>query len=135
MVPDEFGHFPEYREVTGTPSGSVWALLGLSGKEEEAAKVGAPPIPIRIGVGGRPPFPSPSLLLPSSPTPTREGGILLPPGVGLPPRARDERAGPPPPPLLYIWGRGHPLDMQVDCLAVCGAPLHRFPPCSYRCSA
>ena len=30
MVPDEFGHLPEYREVTGTPQGvygPYWALL------------------------------------------------------------------------------------------------------------
>ena len=52
MVPDEFGHFPEYREVTGTPSGSVWALLGLSGKEEEAAKVGAPPLLVQFRLEG-----------------------------------------------------------------------------------
>ena len=31
-------------------------------------------------------------------------------------------AGPPPPPLLYIQGGGHPIDTQVDLLAVCGAP-------------
>ena len=40
MVPDEFGHFPEYREVTGTPRGSIWALLGLSEKEEREGKGG-----------------------------------------------------------------------------------------------
>ena len=36
MVPGEFGHLSQYREVTGTPEES---------KEEEAAKVGAPPKP------------------------------------------------------------------------------------------
>ena len=41
MVPGEIGILPENRGVTGTLPGSVWALLGLSGKEEEAAKVGA----------------------------------------------------------------------------------------------
>ena len=55
MVPGEFGHLPEYWEVTGTPRGSQWALLGLSGKEEEAAKV-PPPKPTLNWEGGRPPF-------------------------------------------------------------------------------
>ena len=35
---------------------------------------------------------------------------------------------------LYT-GRWHPIDTQVDCLAVCGASLHRFPPRSYHRSA
>ena len=52
-----------------------WALLGLSGREEEATRWRAcPPSPIRIGWGAGPRFPS-LLLLPSSPTPTREGGV------------------------------------------------------------
>ena len=59
MVPDEFGHLPEYREVTGTPRGVKWALLGLSGREEEAARWRAPLSPIQ----------------------TWEGGIVLPLGV------------------------------------------------------
>ena len=42
-VPDEIGTIPEFREVTGTPTVSIWALLGLSGKEGEEAKEGAPP--------------------------------------------------------------------------------------------
>ena len=28
--------------------------------------------------------------------------------------------------------RGHPIDTQVDFLAVCGAPLHSYTPRSYR---
>ena len=43
MVSDEFGHLPEYRGGYRNPPGSLWALLGLSGREEEAAKVGARP--------------------------------------------------------------------------------------------
>ena len=34
MVPDEFGHFSEYREVTGTPrgvNGPEWALVEKEG--------------------------------------------------------------------------------------------------------
>ena len=85
MVPGEFGHLLEYRGVTGPP-GEYMGLIGPYWERGGGGQGGgAPPSPIRIGVGARPPFPSPSLLLPSFPTPTREGGILLPPGVGLPP--------------------------------------------------
>ena len=75
MVPGEFGHLPEYREVTGTPPGSIWALLGLSGREEEAAKEapqaqselgGEPaPLPIRIGLEGARPLLGSLLLSPT----------------------------------------------------------------------
>ena len=37
MVPGEFEHLPEYRGVYRNLPGSVWALIGLSGREEEAA--------------------------------------------------------------------------------------------------
>ena len=89
MVPKRFRDFSEYREVTGTPrgvNGPYWALV-----EDRRRRPG----------GGRPPKPNPNWgggpgppfllsLLPflPSPTPTMEGGILLPPGVGLPPWAR-----------------------------------------------
>ena len=135
-VPEKFRIKSECWRVTGTPrgvNGPYWALV-----EDRRRRPG----------GGRPPKPNPNwgggpgppflLSFPPflpSPTPTREGGILLPPGVGLPPWACHERTGSPPPPHLYIWGRGHPIDTQVDCLAMCGAPLHRFPPRSYRHSA
>src|SRR3990170_248704 len=55
-----------------------------------------------------------------------KGGNLLLLGVGIPPLSAPHEAGPPPPPLLYIRGRGHPIDTQVDCLAVCGAPSTYF---------
>ena len=42
------------------------------------------------------------------------GGILLLLGVGIPPLGAPLEAGPPPPPLLYIRGKGHPIDAQVD---------------------
>ena len=38
MVPGEIGSIPEHREVTGTPPGGIWALLGLSGREGKEAK-------------------------------------------------------------------------------------------------
>src|SRR3954462_14838757 len=51
MVPSENGNLPEYREVTGTPPGSLMGLLGLSGKGGMAGQGGRAPLP---------PFPSPS---------------------------------------------------------------------------
>ena len=55
-----------YRSTGGLPEppGSHWALMGLSGREEEAAKVGAPPPPqaqSELGWGPAPLsfFPSP----------------------------------------------------------------------------
>ena len=89
MVPDEIGHLPEYREVTGTPPGGIWALLGLSGKEGKGAREGAPPQAQSELGGGPAPL---SFLPPSSsfPLPLQigKGGVLLPVGVGLPPWAR-----------------------------------------------
>ena len=43
MVLDEFGHFLEYREVTGTPRGvyePYWALVENEGSKQD---VGSPP--------------------------------------------------------------------------------------------
>ena len=41
MVQDEFGHLPEYREVTGTPwgvYGPYWALVEKRGKEQRRGR-------------------------------------------------------------------------------------------------
>ena len=67
-----------YRSTGGyrNPLGSQWALMGHGGREEEAAKVGAPPQLNPNWEGGRPPFPSLPLPLPSSPTPIRERGEI-----------------------------------------------------------
>ena len=122
------GIYRSTRGVTGTPQGvygSYWALVG---ERRRQPRWGRPPKPNPNWGGGRPPFPSSS-------TPTRKGGNLLLLGVGLPPWACHERAGPP---LLHSFiygGGGHPIDTQVDCLAVCGAPLHRISLRSYCCSA
>ena len=116
IVPGEIGILPKYREVTGTPPGIIWALVGLSGREERWPEMGRAPLPplVRIGQGLQPPFPSPSPPLSFSPTPTRKGGVLLPVGVGLPPW-RALLLGRPPPPCSFIYrGRGAPLDTQVD---------------------
>ena len=77
MVSDKFGQLPEYRGLP-EPPGSQWALLGLSGREEEAAKWAPKPNP--NSGGGRAPFPSLLLPLPSSPTPIRERGNPTPTG-------------------------------------------------------
>ena len=109
MVPSEFGHLPEYRGVTGTPPGSLWALLGLSGREEEAAKVGArPPSPIQIGMGADPPFLLSFSLFLLLLLQLGKGGDLLLLGVGIPLGARHREGRPSPPPLLYIRGQGAP---------------------------
>ena len=86
MVSDEFGHLPEYREVTGTPrglNGPTWALVEERGGGQE---VGAHPLsPIRIGRGSGPPFLL--LLFPFFPLllGLGKGGNLLLVGVGIPP--------------------------------------------------
>ena len=68
MVPGEIGIIPEHREVIGTPPpllGGIWALMGFSGKEGKGAREGAPPKPNPNWEGGRAPFPSSLLPLPS----------------------------------------------------------------------
>ena len=56
-----------YRSTGGLPEppGSLWALLGLSGRKDVAAKVGARPQAQSELGGGWPPFPSSPLPLPS----------------------------------------------------------------------
>ena len=86
----------------------------------------APPSPIRIGVGGRPAFLLPLFSFLPLLLQLGKGGILLPVGLGLPLGRAIERAGPP---LLHSFiygGGGHPIDTQVDCLAMCGAPSTDF---------
>ena len=129
MVPGAFGHIPEYWEVTGTPRevyGPYWAIVG--DKRGRPRRGRAPLKPNLNWVGGRPPFPSPSLPLPSAPSTTRKRGDPTPGGSSTPHGARHRRVGPPPPPLLYIRGKGapHRHKLIIDLLAVCGAPLHAF---------
>ena len=44
-VPGEIDILLEYREVTGTPPGGIWALVGLSGREERWPEMGRAPLP------------------------------------------------------------------------------------------
>ena len=101
-------------ESYGNSRGSIWALLGFRGKREERLR--APQGLVRIGLGGGaappPSFSSLSPFLDSYSYYLEGGRILLPVGVGLLPGRAIERAGPPPPPLLYIRGGGHPLETQ-----------------------
>ena len=118
--------FSEYRGVTGIHREKYWALLGHTGIEERGQKEGGvrPPL-VRIGQGMQPPFPCSSPPLFFSPTPTREGGVLRPVGVGLPPWGALLLGRPPPPLLLYIRGQGGTPETQqliIDLLAECGAP-------------
>ena len=98
---------------------SYWALMGHTGKERKASKGGRTPPHglVRIGLGSGvrcPPFllPLSSFLL--SYSYYLEGGNPTPGGSRTPLGRAIERAGPPPPPLLYIRGQGHPIDTQVD---------------------
>ena len=69
-----------------------------------------------------------SFIFPFLPPPirTRKGGKPTPSRSRNPPLGVHHEAGRPPPALLYIWGRGHPIDTQVDYLAVCGSPSTDF---------
>ena len=82
-----------------------------------------PPSPIRMGGGAFLLSLSLFLLLLLQ---LGKGGNLLLLGVGIPLRARHTEGRPSPPPLLYIRGRGHPIDTQVDYLAMCSAPSTYF---------
>ena len=62
IVSDEFGHLPEYREVTETPRGGQWALVEIEGSKGAMGR--APLGPNRIGLGLR--VSAPSFLLPST---------------------------------------------------------------------
>ena len=112
-VPESYGNSP----------GSIWALLGFRGKREGRMRASQGLVRIGLGGGAAPP-PSFSSLFPFllSYSYYMEGGILLPVGIGLP-RARHSRG--PALPLLHSFiygGGGHPIDTQVDLLAMCGAP-------------
>ena len=63
-VSNEFGHFPEYREVTGTPrglNGPTWALVEEIGEVQEEGR--APLAQSELGRG-----PAPLSFSPSSPS-------------------------------------------------------------------
>ena len=114
--------------------------MGLSGEREGQPGQAVRPSPLSLNWTGkgsrRPPFLLPLPLLPSPSLPF--GGNLLGLGVlvGFPSWGRAKEGRPASPSLLYIRGEGVTLEhIKVDCLVVCGAPLHRIPPRSYRCSA
>ena len=73
MVPEKCGYFPKYREVTGTPRGVYGPYWALVGERRRQPRKGRPPKHNPNWEGGGPPFLPPSLLLPSSPTPTWKG--------------------------------------------------------------
>ena len=108
--------------------------MGHGGREEEAAKVGAPPKPNLNWWGGFPFSFSFSFFLLFL-VGLGKGGVLLLLGGGLLPLGAPRGPAGLPLPPLYTWGGGTLEHIKVDCLAVCGAPLLRIPPRSYRCSA
>ena len=136
-VPGEFGHLPEYRGVTGTPRGVIGPTWALREKREGGRRwPRTPPFPSpnRTREGGRP-LPSFSFSLPFSYS-NKERRSPTPGGSRTPPLARLLRPAASSPPGSFIYGgRGHPIDTQVDLLAVCGAPLHSYTPRSYRSGA
>ena len=108
-----FSGVPGSYENTRKKQWASWAKWWKRG-----GRARGPPSPNRIGLAGRPPFPSsppsPSISFssPSFPSPSRtwkEGGILL--GVGLPPLGAPPPLGRPSPPPPFIYGGGgYPID-------------------------
>ena len=90
------GQVRAYTGVPGgyrNPPGSIMGLMGLSGEEDGRPMQGRVPPPplVRIGQGGggaAPPFPCPSLLLPSLLLLLLEGVNPTPGGSRTPPLAR-----------------------------------------------
>ena len=76
MVPSDSGIFPEYREVTGTPRGKIWALWAIGGRLTSPQGAAATPTreeaELDLGRGRHPLFPSPSPFPP--PVEGRKGG-------------------------------------------------------------
>ena len=74
-VSERFGHFLEYREVTGTPPEKLWALWAIRGKHTSPQGAGAPPTreeaELDLGRGRHPPF---LLLLFPPPVEGKKGG-------------------------------------------------------------
>ncbi len=113
-VPGEIGTIPELREVIGTHwevYGPYWALVE---RREKKKRRGRPPKP---NLNWEPPL---SFFPPTSSFPLPlligKGGVLLPVGVGLPPRARHPLGQPL---LLHSFlygGGGHPIDTTIDLL-------------------
>ena len=123
-----------YRSTRGLPEppGGYWASWALVAKREGRPRGGTPP-PCPSpnwtrGGGGAPLLPSLLLLLPPSPYGNRKGRGANPTWSRTLPLGRATLGRPPPPSLLYIWGRGHPIDTQFDLLAVCSAPPPQFTP-------
>jgi hypothetical protein len=111
-----------------TPRGKLWALLGHTGKREAGHRgCCAPPLAgpnwTRVWGGATPPFPSPSLSLPSP----FQGGTLLGLGVlvGLSPLPWRTPRGPASPPPLYTE-EGGASSTQVDYPKPCAAPPPPF---------
>ena len=71
MVSSDSGIFLEYREVTGTPRGKIWALWAIGGRLTSPQGAGAPPTreeaELALGRGRHPPFLLLLLLLPVFP--------------------------------------------------------------------
>ena len=125
--------FSEVPGGYGNTRKKQWALMGLSGKDQEVARTPPKPSPNWTrGLGCGPlSLPSPLPPFPPSPSWTRKGGNLLQLGVGiLLPWRSPPRAGLLPCSFIY-GGRGtpwtHKLIFVIVLLAVCGAPLHHNP--------
>ena len=93
---------PPPREVYGP----YWAIVGERRREPRRGR--ARPSPIRIGWGPDPSFLSSFLPLPSSPSPTREGGNPTPGGSRTPPGCAIEGRPSPSSTPLYTGEGGTP---------------------------
>ena len=86
----------------GNTGKKYWALMGLSGKDQEVARAPPKPSPNWTRGLGR------GLPLPPSPSWTRKEGVLLPVGVGLPLARPPWQANPSPLAPLYTGAGGTP---------------------------
>ena len=123
-VPESFGNSP----------GSIWTLLGHTGKKKKGLKGGRTPplglVRIGLGKGGAPFLLLLSPFLPLSYS-NKERRSPTPGGSRTPPLARPPWPAASPPCSFIYGGRGAPLDTQVDLLISPSRvrfPLHHIPP-------